>query len=130
MAKYADEIKLQLGQAITNLQAAKELMAQAQYDAAVTRAAEAAVDTGRALLLDEGIGASQHGDVISRIQQIFVHGRRLTQEQGEKLSWLAQLGEAQRSPADPAVPLIQGEAQKAVEFAESFFEAAKVIIEA
>lgn len=130
MAKYADEIKSHLRQAVTNLQAAKELLAQAQYDAAVTRAAEAAVDTGRALLFDEGIDASEHGDVVPRIQQIFVQGRRLTQEQGEKLSWLAQLGEGQKSVVEPAPPLIPGEAQKAVEFAESFFEAARVIIEA
>lgn len=128
MAKYADEIKLHIGQAITNLQAAKELLAQAQYEAAVTRAAEAAVDTGRALLFDEGLEDRQHGDVISQIQQIFVNGRRLTREQGEKLGWLAQLGEAQKSAT--ASPLIPGEAQKAVEFAESFFEAARVIIEA
>lgn len=130
MAKYADEIKLHLGQAITNLQAAMELLAQAQYEAAVSRAAEAAVDTGRALLFDEGIDASQHGDVISQIQQIFVNGRRLTQEQGEKLGWLVQLGEAQKSATATPSPLIPGEAQKAVEFAESFFEAARVIIEA
>lgn len=130
MAKYADEIKLHLGQAITNLQAAKELLAQAQYEAAVTRAAEAAADTGRALLFDEGMDASQHGEVIPPIQQIFVNGRRLTREQGEKLGWLTQLGEAQKSATAPALPLIPGEAQKAVEFAESFFEAAKVIIEA
>lgn len=130
MAKYADEIKLHLGQAITNLQAAKELLAQAQYEAAVSRAAEAAVDTGRALLFDEGIDASQHGDVISQIQQIFVNGRRLTREQGEKLGWLVQLGEAQKSATATPSPLIPGEAQKAVEFAESFFEAARVIIEA
>ena len=130
MAKYADEVKLQLGQAITNLQAAKELLAQSQYEAAVTRAAEAAVDTGRALLFDEGIEASQHGQVIPQIQQIFVNGRRLTREQGEKLSWLAQLGETQQSVTESVPPLIPGEAQKAVEFAESFLEAAKVIIEA
>ena len=130
MAKYADEIKLHLRQAVTNLQAAKELFAQAQYDAAVTRAAEAAVDTGRVLLFDEGLEASQHGNVISQIQQIFVNGRRLTREQGEKLTWLVQLGEAQKSAAEPAPSLIPGEAQKAVEFAESFFEAARVIIDA
>ena len=130
MAKYADEIKLHLRQAVTNLQAAKELFAQARYDAAVTRAAVAAVDTGRVLLFAEGLEASLHGDVISQIQQIFVNGRRLTREQGEKLTWLVQLGEAQKSAAGPAPSLIPGEAQKAVEFAESFFEAARVIIEA
>ena len=130
MAKYADEIKLHLGQAITNLQAAKELLAQAQYDAAVTRAGAVAVDAGRALLFDEGLETSLHGDVIPQIQLIFVNGRRLTQEQGEKLNWLTQLAEAQKSPAEATPSLIQGEAQKAVEFAESFFAAARVIIEA
>ena len=130
MARYAGEIKKHLGQAITNLQAAKELLAQGQYEATASRAADAALDTGRALLFDEGIEAGKQQDVITLVQQIFVKGRRLTREQGEKLGWLLQLGEAQKTEAGTTPPLIAGEARKAVEFAESFFDAAKVIIEA
>ena len=128
MAKYDDEIRLHLESAVTNLQAAKELLAKAQYDASASRAAEAAFHTASALLLDQEIETSRHGDVDSLIHQIFVNGRRLTHEQGEKLSWLFQLSKARGSGT--ASHLIAGEAQKAVEFAESFFEAAKVILEA
>lgn len=128
MAKFADEIKVQMAGASTNLQAAKDLLEMGQYDAAVTRAAASAFQAAGALLLDEEIETGRHGDVLTLIQQVFVNGRRLTQEQGEKLSWLFQLGKAQKS--DAAVPLILGEAQKAVEFAESFFEATRIILEA
>ena len=110
----------------TNLQAAKELLEKGQYDAAASRASDAAFHSASALLFDEEINASEHGDVITLIHQIFVNGRRLTREQGEKLNWLFQLGKTGNS--DGTVPLIFGEAQKAVQFAESFFEAAKVII--
>lgn len=127
MAKYADEIKLSLATAATNLQAAKDLLASGQYDAAASRASESAFHAASALLLDEEIETSQHGDVITLIHQNFVNQRRLTQEQGEKLSWLFQLGKDRQ--ADAPVPLIAGEVQKAVEFAESFFAAAKVILE-
>ena len=128
MAKFTDEIKVHMASAVTNLRAAKDLLEKGQYDKSVIRAAESAFHAGSALLLDEEIETDRHGDVLTLIQQVFVNGRRLTQEQGEKLSWLFQLEKAQKS--DAAVPLISGEAQKAVEFAESFFEATKIILEA
>ena len=127
MAKYAGEIKSHLEHTVINLQAAKQSLGQGQYDAAVSQASEAALHAASALLLDEEIEPSQHGDVITPIQQVFVDRRRLTKEQGEKLNWLFQLGKADYSVS--GAPLIAGEAQKAVEFAESFFEAAKVILE-
>ena len=128
MAKYAEVIKVHMAGANTNLLAAKDLLQKGQYDSAVTRAAESAFHSSSALLLDEEIEPGKHGDVITLIHQVFVNGRRLTQEQGEKLSWLFQLGKSQQSGT--AVPLIQGEVQKAVEFAESFLEATQVILEA
>jgi uncharacterized protein (UPF0332 family) len=127
MAKYGDEIKAHLEQAVTNLQTAKELFAAGQYEAAASRAAEAGFHTASALLLDEEIETSRHGDVLTLIQQLYVDRRRLTKEQGEKLSWLFQVGKA--GNADTNLALIPGEAQKAIEFAESFFEATKVILE-
>lgn len=130
MAQYGDQIKLYLGQAAMDLQMARDLLIKGEYGAAAASAAESARQTGVALLLDEGIEPGSHGDVITPIQQIFVHGRRLTQEQGEKLSWLFQLGDPPEAGMGSAPALIPGESQKAVEFAESFFEAAKVIIEA
>ncbi|HUE99931.1 MAG TPA: HEPN domain-containing protein [Anaerolineales bacterium] len=127
MRKYAIEIKSNLEHTVISLQAAKELLEKGQYDNAASRAADAAFHTASALLLDEEIETNRHGDVITLIHQIFVNGRRLTKEQGEKLSWLFQLGTAENP--DPSGHLILGEAQKAVEFAESFFEATKVILD-
>ena len=129
MTRSADEIKAHLGQAVTNLQAAKEWLEKGQYGAAASSAAEAALHSGSALLLDEGIETTQHEDVATLVHQIFVNQRRLTHEQGEKLTWLFQLGQAQKSDTEPVPPLIPGEAQKAVEFAEHFFDAAKIILE-
>jgi uncharacterized protein (UPF0332 family) len=128
MAKYADEIKLHLEQTVTNLQAARELLDTGQYDTAALRAADAAFHSASALLLNEEIDPSKHGDIITLVHQIFVNGRRLTREQGEKISWLFQF----RAPegSHEHLPAIAGEAQKAVEFAESFFAATKVILEA
>lgn len=128
MAKYSDEIKIHMASAETHLQAARDLFMQEKYDPAVARACESAFHAGIALLLDEEIQTSKHGDVITLVQQVFVNGRRLTREQGEKLSWLLQLGKAQKS--EDAVPLSAGEVQKAVEFAGSFLEATRIILEA
>jgi uncharacterized protein (UPF0332 family) len=127
MTRHADQIRLNVAGSLASLQAAKDLLLKAQYNAAVSSAAQSAFHSASALLLDEGIEPGQHGDVITLMQEIFVNGRRLTREQGEKLSWLFQIGEAAKS--DAAAPLLPGEAQKAVEFAESFFDAAKVILE-
>lgn len=127
MSKYPIEIKANLEQTLTNLQAAKEFLEAGQYEAAASRAAEAAFHTGATLLLDEEIEASKHGDVITLIQEIFVNGRRLTKEQGANLSWLFAMRNAEnRGTSSHVTP---EEAQRAVGIAESFFEAAKVILQ-
>lgn len=128
MTKYALEIKSNLENAIANLQAAKEALEKGQYDVAAFHACEAAVHTGRVLLLDEEIETSQHEDVITLINQIFVNGRRLTKEQGENLTWLFTLRSA--APPGKSMPVSPAEAQRAVEIAGSFLEATKVILEA
>ncbi len=127
MAEYADDIKLGWEEAARNLQAAHEALAAGRYDAAAARASDAGFHTASILLLDEAIETSGHGDVITLIDQLFVQRRRLTQEQGEKLRWLLQFRKAE--DGGESQNLIPGEAQKAVEFAQSFFEAAKVILE-
>jgi uncharacterized protein (UPF0332 family) len=127
MSKYSDEIKLNLERSVTNLQAAKELSEKSQYDAAASRAAESAFHAGSALLLDEGIETSKHGDVIAMIHQIFVNGRRLTKEQGGDLSWLFALRDAEDRRA--SIHVASEAAHKAVQIAESFFAAAKVILD-
>ena len=127
MVSYNDEIKLNVEEAINHLQAAKDLLKKGQLDTAAARASESAFHTARALLLDEDIETSQQGDVISLIQGIFVQGRRLTKEQGGDLSWLF----AMRNAGDRVSPgsVSAEEAQRAVQIAESFFEAGKVILE-
>ena len=125
---YAVEIKSHLDQAVIALQAAKASLDHGQNETAASRAFEAAFHTGSILLLDEGVDPSQHGDVISLIQQIFVEGRRLTKEQGANLNWLFALGKAEDRWV--SMPVAYEEANKAVQIAESFFEAAKVILEA
>lgn len=126
--KYAVEIKSHLDGAVFALQAAKEALDRGQNDTATSSAFESALHTGSILLLDEEIEPAQHGDVITQLQQIFVEGRRLTKEQGANLSWLFALGKAENRGV--SMPVSYEEANKAVQIAESFFEAAKVILEA
>ncbi len=127
MASYSDEIKLNVKEAVNHLHAAKNLYENGQLEAAAARASESALHTARALLLDEDIETSQHGDVITLIQEIFVNGRLLTKEQGGDLGWLF----ARRNAEDRALSIrvTSDEAHRAVEIAQSFFEAAKVILE-
>lgn len=127
MSKYPVEIKSNLEATIAKLQAAKQALEAGQDDAAATRAAEAAFHTGSMLLLDEEVDPNQLGDVITLLQQIFVQGRRLTKEQGANLSWLFALRNAEGRGT--AASINAEEARKAVEIAESFFAAAKVILD-
>ena len=128
MSKYPVEMKANLDRTIANLQAAKEALQTGQYTVSASRAADAAFHTGSMLLLDEEIEPIQHGDVITLLQEIFVNGRRLTKEQGGNLSWLFAI----RNAADrgTGLPVSSEEARKAVEVAESFFDAAKIILQA
>ena len=127
MGSHSDEIKLNVEEAINHLQAAKDLLEQGQLDAAAARASESASHTARALLLDEDIETSQQGDVISLIQEIFVTGRRLTKEQGGDLSWLFAMRNAQARVSPGSVTA--EDARRALQIAESFFEAGKIILE-
>ena len=127
MASYSDEIKLNVEEAVNHLQAAKDLYENGQLKAAAARASESAFHTASALLLDENIETGQHGDVITLIQEIFVNGRLLTKEQGSDLSWLFAMRNAEDRAASMRVT--SEEAHRAVQIAESFFEAAKVILE-
>ena len=127
MARYSDEIKLNVEEAINHLQAAKGLLENGQLEAAAARASQSAFHTASALLLDEDIETSQHGDVITLIQEIFVNGRLLTKEQGGDLLWLFAMRNAEDRAASMRVP--SEETRRALEIAESFFEAARVILE-
>ena len=128
MSKYPIEMKSNLEGALANLLAAKESLEAGHYEIAVSRAGEAAFHTGSLLLLDDEIEPGTHGNVITLLQEIFVNGRRLTKEQGGNLNWLFALRNAE--DRGTAAPVNYEEAHKAIEIAESFFEAAKVILEA
>jgi uncharacterized protein (UPF0332 family) len=127
MAEYPIEIKSHLENTVANLQAAKDSLEKGDHQSSVAHAAESTFHTASALLLDEGIETSQHGDVITLLQQVFVQGRRLTKEQGADLNWLF----AQRRAGSQQIstPATSAEAQRAVEIAESFFKAARVILD-
>jgi uncharacterized protein (UPF0332 family) len=127
MSKYPVEIKASLDGAVANLQAAKESLEAGQYDAAVARAADSAFHMGSALLLNEEVEPGQLGDVITLLQQLFVQGRRLTKDQGADLSWLFALRNAEERGTSMQVRSEEG--HRAVKIAESFFEAAKVILD-
>ena len=127
MSKYNQEIKRNLEGGLASLHAARESLRNGQYNAAAAEASLAAFHAATALLLNDEIAPGSDKDVLPLVQRAFVEKRRLTKEQGEKLSWLFQLGRAEE--IDVATSLIQGEAEKAVQFAESFFEATKVILE-
>jgi uncharacterized protein (UPF0332 family) len=122
MVSYRDEIKVNVEKAVKLLQAAKAQLENGNYEAVTSRASDSAYHTARALLLDEEIEPAKHGDVMTLIQEIFVNGRRLTKEQGANLLWLFAVGKAENH-------VTFEEARRAVEIAESFFEAAKVILE-
>lgn len=126
MATSELEIRKQLEQTVTHLQSGRDLLTNGRYASAAAHAGEAAFHAGAALLLDERLEPSQHGDVITRVREMFVDRRRLTHEQGEKLNWVLGFRTAETS----GMPVVAGEAQKALEFAESFLEATKVILEA
>jgi uncharacterized protein (UPF0332 family) len=128
MGSYSDEIKVNVEAAITNLQAAQGKLEQGELETAAVRAAESAFHTASALLLDEDIESSKHGDVITLIHERFVNERKLTKEQGANLSWLFAMHAAEERPA--SIVLTSEEVHRAVQIAESFFEAAKVILEA
>lgn len=127
MSKYNDEIKLNVEGAITNLQVAKELLEEGQYKVATAHASESAFHAASALLLDEEIEPGKHGDVITLIQEIFVNGRRLTKEQGADLAWLFAMRNVEDQRASRRIT--SEEARRSMEIAESFLEAAKVILE-
>jgi uncharacterized protein (UPF0332 family) len=126
--KYPVEIKANLEAAITNLQAAKAALQAGQAAVSVSRAADAAFHAGSMLLLDEEIDPDKHGDVITLLQEIFVNGRRLTKDQGADLSWLFAWEGAEDGGQSGFVSA--DDAHRAVQIAESFFDAAKVILEA
>lgn len=126
MDDYSNEISSNLERAETNLQVARELLANEYFDVSASRAYYAAFYAASALLLNEGLDTSKHSGVIALIHQHFVKSGRLNKEQGRNLNWLFEL----RSVGDYGVSLhvLQQDAQRAVNIAEDFFEAVKALL--
>ena len=126
MPHYEEEISANLERADTNLQVARDLLDKEYYDVSASRAYYAAFYAASALLLNEGMDTSKHSGVIALIHQHFVKNGRLNKEQGRNLNWLFEL----RSVGDYGVSLhvVKQDAQRAVNIAEDFFEAVKILL--
>ena len=120
MADYSSEIASNLERAKTNLNAAKDLLDKNYYDIAASRAYYSAFYGASALLLSEGLDTNKHSGVIALIHQHYVKAGKLDKEQGKNLNWLFEL----RSVGDygVSVHVASGEAYRAVQVAEGFFD--------
>lgn len=120
MADYSSEIASNLERAKTNLSAAKDLLDKNYYDIAASRAYYSAFYGASALLLSEGLDTNKHSGVIALIHQHYVKTGKLDKEQGKNLNWLFEL----RSVGDygVSVHVASGEAYRAVQVAEGFFD--------
>lgn len=126
MADYSSEIVANLERAKTNLNAAKDLLEKDYYDIAASRAYYSAFYGASALLLSEGIDTNKHSGVIALIHQHYVKAGKLDKEQGKNLNWLFEL----RGVGDygVSVHVASGEAYRAVQVAEKFFESVNLIL--
>lgn len=120
MADYSSEITSNLERAKTNLNAAKDLLDKNYYDIAASRAYYSAFYGASALLLSEGLDTNKHSGVIALIHQHYVKAGKLDKEQGKNLNWLFEL----RGVGDygVSVHVASGEAYRAVQVAEGFFD--------
>lgn len=120
------EVTANLQRAETNLRAAKDLLDKNYYDIAASRAYYAAFYASSALLLQEEIDTSKHSAVLASIHRLFVKTGRLDKEHGKNLNWLFEL----RGVGDYGVSehVSSGEAFRAVQVAEKFFEEAKALL--
>lgn len=126
MADYSSEIVANLERAKTNLNAAKDLLEKDYYDIAASRAYYSAFYGASALLLSEGIDTNKHSGVIALIHQHYVKAGKLDKEQDKNLNWLFEL----RGVGDygVSVHVASGEAYRAVQVAEKFFESVNLIL--
>jgi uncharacterized protein (UPF0332 family) len=126
MADYSSEIASNLERAKTNLNAAKDLLDKNYYDIAASRAYYSAFYGASALLLSEGIDTNKHSGVIALIHQHYVKAGKLDKEQDKNLNWLFEL----RGVGDygVSVHVASGEAHRAIQVAEKFFDSVNQIL--
>jgi uncharacterized protein (UPF0332 family) len=123
---YAQEIAANLERADTSIRAARDLATTGYFDFAASRAYYAAFYAATAALLCEGIEFSKHSGVIAAVHQRFVKTGKLPRQCGRDLNWLFELraigdyGETRHVP--------QKDAERAIEAAEGFLQAIKMMI--
>jgi uncharacterized protein (UPF0332 family) len=123
---YATEITANLERAEQSIRAARELVAGGFYDFAASRAYYAAFYAATAALLGEGLDLNKHSGVIAAIHQRFIKTGKLSKEQGRELNWLFEL----RNVGDYGVTVhvLQPDATRAIQAADSFLQAIKSLI--
>jgi uncharacterized protein (UPF0332 family) len=126
MDESRNEIAANLERAEQSIQAAKDLAEKGYHDFAASRAYYAAFYAATALLLGEGVEMGKHSAVIASIHQRFVKTGKLAKEQGKDLNRLFEL----RAVGDYGGPahVSPGEAEQAIQAAESFVSAARSLI--
>ena len=99
---------------------------EAKLRSAVSRAYYAAFYAATALLLGEGLDFGKHSGVIAAVHQKYVRTGRLEKRYGKDLNWLFEL----RGVGDYGVKIHvpNEEADKAIEVAEDFVEAIKLLM--
>ncbi len=124
--KHRDEIAANLERADASIKAARELISGGYYDFVASRAYYAAFYAATALLLGEGLDFGKHSGVIAAVHQKYVRAGRLEKKYGKDLNWLFEL----RGVGDYGVKIhvSNEEADKAIEVAEDFVEAVKLLM--
>ena len=126
-SQFADEIAANLQRAEQSIKAAQQLASGSYYDFAASRAYYAAFYASTAVLLGEGLEVSKHSAVIASIHQRFVKTGKLEKDQGKSLNWLFEL----RSVGDYGgmAHVSRPEVEQAIEAAERFLEAIKLLLQ-
>ena len=121
------EIQANLERAKQAIEAAGKLLSEGYCDFAASRAYYAAFYAATALLLKEDMEFSKHSGVIAAIHKRFIKTSKLEKQFGKDLNWLFEL----RSVGDYGVTVHvpQQEAEKAIEAARLFFQAAQFILQ-
>jgi uncharacterized protein (UPF0332 family) len=125
-SNVAPEISANLERAEEALGAARALVDNRFFDSAASRSYYAAFYAATALLLAEGLEFSKHSAVIALVHQRLVRPGTLSIERGKDLSWLFQL----RTIGDygGVIHVSRDDAERAVQAAESFLDAARSLL--
>ena len=123
---FALEIAANRDRAAQSLRAARELVSTGHHDYAASRAYYAAYYSALALLLNDGLEFNKNSGAIAAIHQRYVKTGRLDKSHGKDLNWLFEI----RGLGDygGTAHVSAEQAERAIEAAERFFEAAEVLL--